>query len=148
MPAVIAFDFDPFLHFGDGVVRWETLGIAVAIFVALVLAGIGARTMELRADDLLFVVLGTVPGAVIGGRLGYVVLNPAFFAAQPARIIDPGKLDADHEIVVLRVDVEELTSPGGRPRRRPLVVRRRDGHGPYDDTTSSKEEGGRRKEEA
>jgi len=88
--AVIAFDFDPFLHLGDGVVRWETLGIAVAIFAALVLAGIGARTMELRADDLLFVVLGTVPGAVIGGRLGYILLNPAFFADQPARIIDPG----------------------------------------------------------
>ena len=90
MTAVIAFDFDPYLHLGDGVVRWETLGIAAAIFVALILAGIGARTMELRTDDLLFVVLGVVPGAVIGGRLGYVLLHPAFFAAQPIAIIDPG----------------------------------------------------------
>ncbi len=91
MPAaVIAFDFDPFLHLGDGVVRWETLGIAVAIFVALVLAGVGARAMELRADDLLFVVLGIVPGAVIGGRLGYVLLNPAFFSDRPGAILDPG----------------------------------------------------------
>jgi phosphatidylglycerol:prolipoprotein diacylglycerol transferase len=88
--AVIAFDFDPFLHVGDGVVRWETLGIAAAIFVALILAGIGARTMELRSDDLLFVVLGIVPGAVIGGRLGYVLLHPAFFVARPAAIFDPG----------------------------------------------------------
>jgi phosphatidylglycerol:prolipoprotein diacylglycerol transferase len=88
--AVIAFDFDPFLRIGDGVVRWETLGIAGAIFVALVLAGIGARTMELRADDLLFVVLGIVPGAVIGGRLGYVLLHPAFFGDRPAAILDPG----------------------------------------------------------
>jgi phosphatidylglycerol:prolipoprotein diacylglycerol transferase len=88
--AVIAFDFDPFLHLGDGVVRWETIGIAGAIFLALLLAGIGARTMELRGDDLLFVVLGTVPGAVIGGRLGYVLLNPAFFADRPAAILDPG----------------------------------------------------------
>ena len=91
MPAaVIAFDFDPFLHLGDGVVRWETIGIAGAIFLALLLAGIGARTMELRGDDLLFVVLGTVPGAVIGGRLGYVLLNPAFFADRPGAILDPG----------------------------------------------------------
>jgi prolipoprotein diacylglyceryltransferase len=88
--AVIAFDFDPFLHVGDGVVRWETLGVAGAIFVALVLAGIGARTMELRVDDLLFVVLGIVPGAVIGGRLGYVLLYPAFFADRPGAILDPG----------------------------------------------------------
>ena len=90
MTAVIAFDFDPYLHLGDGVVRWETLGVAGAIFVALLLAGIGARTMELRADDLLFVVLGVVPGAVIGGRLGYVVLHPAYFADHPGAILDPG----------------------------------------------------------
>lgn len=88
--AVIAFDFDPFLHIGDGVVRWETLGVAGAIFFALALAGIGARAIELRVDDLLFVVLGIVPGAVIGGRLGYVLLHPAFFASQPATILDPG----------------------------------------------------------
>jgi phosphatidylglycerol---prolipoprotein diacylglyceryl transferase len=89
MTAVIAFDFDPYLRLGDGVVRWETLGIAAAIFVALILAAIGARTMELRTDDLLFVVLGVVPGAVIGGRLGYVLLHPAFFAAQPVATLDP-----------------------------------------------------------
>jgi phosphatidylglycerol:prolipoprotein diacylglycerol transferase len=89
-PAVIAFDFDPFLRIGDGAVRWETLGIAAAIFAAIVLAGIGARSMELRGDDLLFVVLGTVPGAVIGGRLGYVLLHPEYFAARPLAIIDPG----------------------------------------------------------
>jgi phosphatidylglycerol:prolipoprotein diacylglycerol transferase len=87
--AIIAFDFDPFLHIGDGVIRWETLGIAVAIFAALVLAGVGARAMDLRADDLLFVVLGVVPGAVVGGRLGYVLLHPAFFQAQPGAILDP-----------------------------------------------------------
>jgi phosphatidylglycerol---prolipoprotein diacylglyceryl transferase len=87
--AVIAFDFDPFLHVGDGVVRLETLGVAIAIFIALALAGIGARAMDLRADDLLFVVLGIVPGAVVGGRIGYVLLNPDFFGAQPGAILDP-----------------------------------------------------------
>ncbi len=87
--AVIAFDFDPLLRVGDGVVRWETIGVAVAIFVALVIAGMTARRMHLREDDLLFVVLGVVPGAVIGGRLGYVLLHPAWFQADPARIIDP-----------------------------------------------------------
>ena len=88
--AVIAFDFDPFLHVGDGVVRWETLGVAAAIFVALIVAVIGTRSLELRADDLIFVVLGIVPGAVIGGRLGYVLLHPAFFVANPGTILDPG----------------------------------------------------------
>jgi phosphatidylglycerol---prolipoprotein diacylglyceryl transferase len=88
--AVIAFDFDPFLHVGAAVVRWETVGVAAAILVALVVAAIGSRSLELREDDLIFVVLGIVPGAVIGGRLGYVLLHPAFFAANPGTILDPG----------------------------------------------------------
>lgn len=88
--AVITFDFDPYLHVGDGVVRWETLGIAVAIFVAIVLAALGGRRLGLRSDDLLFVVLGIVPGAVIGGRLGYVLLHFDFFAGQPGAMFDPG----------------------------------------------------------
>jgi phosphatidylglycerol:prolipoprotein diacylglycerol transferase len=88
--AVIVLDFDPYLHVGDGVVRWETLGIAAAIFAAIILAALGARSMGLRADDLLFVVLGIVPGAVIGGRLGYVFLHPEFFSGRPGAILDPG----------------------------------------------------------
>jgi phosphatidylglycerol---prolipoprotein diacylglyceryl transferase len=88
--AVLAFDFDPLLHLGDGVVRWETVAIAVAIFASLVLAGVAALATGLRVDDLLFVVLGLVPGAVVGGRLGYVLLHPAFFTAVPGRILDPG----------------------------------------------------------
>lgn len=88
--AVLAFDFDPFLRIGDGVVRWETLAIAAAVFVGIVVAGVGTRRRELRVDDLLFVVLGIVPGAVVGGRLGYVLLHPGFFLSDPARILDPG----------------------------------------------------------
>jgi prolipoprotein diacylglyceryltransferase len=88
--AVIAFDFDPLYRLGDGAVRWETIGIAIAIFAALVVAGAIARTDGLRLDDLLFVVLGIVPGAVVGGRLGYVLLYPGFFVADAGRIVDPG----------------------------------------------------------
>lgn len=88
--AVIAFDFDPLLRLGDGAVRWETVATAGGILLALVLAGIRARAARRRLDDLLFVVLGIVPGAVVGGRLGYVLLHPAFFLAEPGRILDPG----------------------------------------------------------
>ena len=87
---VLAFDFDPLLRLGDGAVRWETIGVAVAIFAGLAVAGVAVRAADLRADDLLFVVLGIVPGAVVGGRIGYVLLHPAFFAAEPGRILDPG----------------------------------------------------------
>jgi len=87
--AVIAFHFDPLVHLGDGVVRWETIGVAVGIFAALVVAGLTVRRMGLRQDDLFFVVLGVVPGAVIGGRIGYVLLHPGYFQADLGRIIDP-----------------------------------------------------------
>ena len=87
---VLAFDFDPLLRLGDGAVRWETVGIAVAIFAGLAVAGVAVRSAGLRPDDLLFVVLGIVPGAVVGGRVGYVLLHPAFFTSQPGRILDPG----------------------------------------------------------
>jgi phosphatidylglycerol---prolipoprotein diacylglyceryl transferase len=89
-PAVIAFDFDPLLRIGDGAVRWETIGIAFAIFAGLIVAALAVRSAALRADDLLFIVLGIVPGAVVGGRLGYVLLHPAYFLEAPGRILDPG----------------------------------------------------------
>jgi phosphatidylglycerol:prolipoprotein diacylglycerol transferase len=88
--AVLAFDFDPLLHLGESAIRWETVAIAGAIFASLVVAGLAARAAGLRVDDLLFVVLGLVPGAVVGGRLGYVLLHPAFFTDVPGRILDPG----------------------------------------------------------
>jgi len=88
--AVLAFDFDPLLHVGDGAVRWATVAIAAAIFLSVVLAGVAARSSGLRVDDLLFVILGIVPGAVVGGRLGYVLLHPAFFTDAPGRMLDPG----------------------------------------------------------
>ena len=88
--AVIAFDFDPLLRLGDDlVVRWATVALAVVIAVSLLAAGVIARRSSLRHDDLLYIVVGVVPGAVIGGRLGYVVLHWDAFASTPAAILDP-----------------------------------------------------------
>jgi phosphatidylglycerol:prolipoprotein diacylglycerol transferase len=89
--AVIAFTFDPLVRIGDGVVAWETIGVALAIFAALVLAGLVALRNGLRVDDLFFVVLGIIPGAAIGGRLGYLLLYPAFIEGDPGRFFDPSR---------------------------------------------------------
>jgi prolipoprotein diacylglyceryltransferase len=104
-PAVITFDFDPYLHVGDGVVRWETLGIAAAIFAAIILAALGARSMGLRADDLLFVVLGIVPGAVIGGRIGYVFLHPGVGSLELSMAVVGGALTGSIVAALLDGDV-------------------------------------------
>ncbi|HEY0442717.1 MAG TPA: prolipoprotein diacylglyceryl transferase family protein [Candidatus Limnocylindrales bacterium] len=110
--ALIAFDFDPVLRFAGGAVRLETLGVAVAILVALLIAAriaVGTRVSvvaagespRLRIDDLVFVVLGVVPGAVTGGRLGYVLLHLDYYAANRGAIFDPGQGSLELAVAVL-----------------------------------------------
>jgi phosphatidylglycerol---prolipoprotein diacylglyceryl transferase len=106
--ATIVFEFDPLLRIGDSTVRYETLGLAGAALLGILLAAILAgRTASphprgavpvlhpadahLRRDDLLFIVLGIVPGAVIGGRIGYVLLHIDFYTANPSAILDPSQ---------------------------------------------------------
>jgi phosphatidylglycerol:prolipoprotein diacylglycerol transferase len=89
--AVIAFDFDPLLHLGEGlVVRWQTVALAAVIAASLISAGLSARRASLRPDDLLFIAVGIVPGAVIGGRIGFVLLHLDFYGSNLAEIVDPG----------------------------------------------------------
>jgi prolipoprotein diacylglyceryl transferase len=117
--AVIALSFDPTLRLGDFAVRWETLALAVVIFGAIVLTGLLAgrarpspaispaagpmaelsapggpnepdpAPRRLRRDDMLFILLGIVPGAVIGGRLTYVLLHFDYYHANPGLVFDP-----------------------------------------------------------
>lgn len=89
--AVIAFDFDPLLRLAEGlVVRWQTVALAAGIATTLLLAALIARREALRLDDLLFIAVGTVPGAVIAGRLGYILLHVEYYTANPGAILDPG----------------------------------------------------------
>lgn len=109
--AVVVLDFDPYLRLGDHAVRWETLGAAAAIFVGLVLAALVAGRIpgedrligedgeapelhepwHLRRDDLLFIALGAVPGAVVLGRLGYGLLHADYYAGEWQALLDPGQ---------------------------------------------------------
>lgn len=105
--ASIALGFDPFLRLGDTGVRLETIALAGAIVIALGIAAFTAgRTpvhdphapawadsvgLRLRRDDLLFIVLGAIPGAVVGGRLGYVLIHLDYYAANPGSIADPNQ---------------------------------------------------------
>jgi phosphatidylglycerol:prolipoprotein diacylglycerol transferase len=99
-PAVITLAFDPVLKLSDtSSVRFETIALAAVLLVGLVLAArIGWLTPAigpfvpapgLRADDLIFIVVGAVPGAIIGGRLGYVLAHLDYYRGHTAAIVDP-----------------------------------------------------------
>jgi prolipoprotein diacylglyceryltransferase len=88
--AVFVFDFDPLLRLGGGlVVRWQTVALAAVILVCLGVAGVVARRASLRGDDLLYIAIGAVPGAVIVGRLGDLIVRPESYAAGPGSLFDP-----------------------------------------------------------
>jgi prolipoprotein diacylglyceryltransferase len=90
--AVIVLDFDPLLELTDGlVIRWQTLALAAVIAAALLAAAQLAHRLDLRRDDLLYIVVGIVPGAFIGARVGYALLHLDAFAADPGALLDPGR---------------------------------------------------------
>ena len=88
--AVVTFQFDPYAHlFGDLTIRWGAIALAGVIVAALLLAGLLARADGLRMDDVAFVAVGVVPGAVVGGRLGYLIVHAGYYGATPERLLDP-----------------------------------------------------------
>lgn len=91
--AVIEIGFEPMLRLGELTIRWQTIGVTVALLVALVLASVRApEVIGRRAplDDLVLIAIGIVPGAVIGGRLVHATAFWDAYAAQPIAIVDPG----------------------------------------------------------
>ena len=107
---VIELAFDPIAQVGDWHVRLQTIGLAAVILVCLLLAArIAGRTPvvtrhpasaidpstgaanHLRRDDLLYIAIAALPGAVIGGRLGYALIHGDYYMANPAAILDLGQ---------------------------------------------------------
>jgi prolipoprotein diacylglyceryltransferase len=99
--AVVALDFDPVVRLGGVAVRLETLGVAAALAIACIVGGLIARRTpadprapddrRLRPDDVVFVVLAAIPGAIVGGRLGYGLVHLDRYASAPAALLDPGQ---------------------------------------------------------
>ena len=100
--AVITIALDPVLRLSDtSSVRYETIALAIVILLGLATAAwIGSRTPGpgeddegpgLRIDDLVFICVGAVPGAIVGGRLGYVLDHLDFYSANSSAILDPAQ---------------------------------------------------------
>src|SRR5215212_10151792 len=86
-------DFDPILRLGSIAVRLDALVAAGGVLVALIVGAILAwrQPEEVRPEDLLFVALAAVPGAVIGGRLGYALVHLDYYRLNPGAILDPSQ---------------------------------------------------------
>lgn len=98
MIAVLTVSFDPVFVLSDTAsVRLETIGLAIVLFVTLLLAARAARAASasmvggLRLDDLVFMAIGAVPGSIVGGRVGYVLDHLDFYRSNPAAMLDPGQ---------------------------------------------------------
>jgi phosphatidylglycerol:prolipoprotein diacylglycerol transferase len=118
--ALIELNFDPLLRLGALTIRWQTIGVTLALLVALTVAALMAPDVRsqrpffrrrepdlrplfpaapkveqakplrrLRLDDLLLILAGIVPGAVVGGRLFHVLDYWSFYSSNPQKIFDP-----------------------------------------------------------
>jgi prolipoprotein diacylglyceryltransferase len=96
MLAVIELSFDPALHVGDLLLRWQTVGLTIALLAGFAVAAAidagaarAARSSDaLRPADLAYIVLGSVPGAVVGGRLVHAIVFWQAYAADPISLLD------------------------------------------------------------
>jgi phosphatidylglycerol---prolipoprotein diacylglyceryl transferase len=97
---VVQLAFDPLLRLDGLEIRWQTIALAGALMVAIAVAALitsrtaaydseGARVPRLRLDELGYVVLAIVPGAVLGGRLVHGLVFWEFYAQDPMRLLDP-----------------------------------------------------------
>lgn len=86
---VIELSFDPLVLLGPLTLRWQTIGVTVALLLALALAARDAARPPLSVPDLLFILIAIVPGAVVLGRGVHAVAYLEFYLARPAALIDP-----------------------------------------------------------
>jgi phosphatidylglycerol---prolipoprotein diacylglyceryl transferase len=118
--AVIQLDFDPLLRLGEFGLRWQTVGIALALLLGVAMAARGrvqpagprpprpsrgrpryppapritasgevVEALPLRLDDMGYILLASVPGAVIGGRLVHGLAFWDAYSIAPERLLDP-----------------------------------------------------------
>jgi prolipoprotein diacylglyceryltransferase len=125
--AVIELSFQPDAIVAGIDVRLETVALAAVVLVALLLAariarltpvdparplgeprpltgepaGEPAEPARLRLDDLLILVTAAVPGAIVGGRVGYGLVHLDVFGADPGALLDSTRGGLELPLAVL-----------------------------------------------
>lgn len=86
---MIEVNFDPLLHIGELTLRWQTIGVTLAVLAAFAVCGKLASNRRLRLPDMVMIAAGIVPGAVLGGRLVHGLVFWDAYAANPIQLLDP-----------------------------------------------------------
>ncbi len=89
MTALIELTFDPLLHLGPLEIRWQTIGVTVALLVCFAIAARAVQRNGLELDHMLLILVGIVPAAVVGGRIVHVLTYLDAYLAAPLTIVDP-----------------------------------------------------------
>lgn len=90
-PSVIEIWFDPLIVLGPVTVSWQAIGIALSLLVALSVAALigGRHAAPARLDDLAYIALAIIPGAVVGGRLVHAIVYWPAYSAETWRLANP-----------------------------------------------------------
>lgn len=88
--AVVELEFVPELRFGDAIVPLQAIALAAVIGLALLVFAqrVRRRAPGTRTEDIAFVVLAAIPGAVVGGRLVHGLAYRDAYLLHPASLLD------------------------------------------------------------
>jgi prolipoprotein diacylglyceryltransferase len=102
---VTRFDFDPTVSPFGLPVRLETLALATIVLLVLIIIAIRAGRVQppaeepaarrgrhagrLRRDDLILFGFGAIPGAIVGGRIGYGLVHLDYYSTNQDALLDP-----------------------------------------------------------
>jgi prolipoprotein diacylglyceryltransferase len=132
VPAAIRLDFSPTVSLGGLTLRIETVALAAIVLLVLLLVALAAGRQErdlprglvtgrrLHRDDMLLISLGVVPGAIVGGRLGYGLIHFDYYSTHVSALADPagGGLSLSTAVVLGTLSglavARLLSSPTGR----------------------------------
>ncbi len=84
--SVITIGIDPFIHLGPVTLAWHGLTIAFGILIGALLAGRLARRWGLSSDPLYAIAGLVTAGALVGGRVFYLLEQ------DPGGLVDPRRL--------------------------------------------------------
>ncbi len=115
MLSLIRLDFSPSVGTFGLSVRLETLALAGVILLCLVITAVLAGRARARAergagepgdrglrrDDLILIAFGAIPGAIVGGRIGYGLIHLDYYLDHPTVLVDPGRGSLELTFAVL-----------------------------------------------